>query len=198
MAINIARRKFIAAFGGAAVAWPLVARAQQPGMPLIGVMSPLSVATAARNLAALRSGLRDLGYTDSQNLKIEYRFPDGDPGRFTALLSELVGLKPAAILVGSNAAVMSAVNATQTIPLIAFMASDTAAAIGKAKSSRTSWWQSDRFLDGGRSTDHRQAVGAASGGRSRLLTCGRDGHSRRGDSRWDSDWAAIGGWRAGP
>ena len=198
MAINIARRKFIAVLGGGVFGWPHAAHAQQPRMPLIGVMSPLSVATAARNLAALRSGLRDLGYTESQNLKIEYRFADGDPERFTTLLSELVELKPAAILVGSNAAVMSAVIATQTIPLIAFMASDTAAAIGKAKSSCTSWWQSDRFPDGGRSADHRQAVGAASGGRSRLLTCGRDGHSRRGDRRWDCDWAAVGGWRAGP
>jgi putative tryptophan/tyrosine transport system substrate-binding protein len=130
VAIKIARRKFIGALGGAAFAWPLAVRAQQPRMPLIGVMSPLSVATAARNLAALRNGLRDLGYTESQNLKIEYRFADGDPERFTALLSELVGLKPAAILVGSNAAVMAAVNATKTIPLIAFMSSNTPTAIG--------------------------------------------------------------------
>ena len=54
-----------------------LARAQ-PRMPLIGVMSPLC-SHHARNLAALRNGLRDLGYTESQNLKIEYRFADGDP-----------------------------------------------------------------------------------------------------------------------
>ena len=48
-------------------------------MPVIGVMSPLSVATAARNLAALRNGLRDLGYNEGRNIKIEYRFADGAP-----------------------------------------------------------------------------------------------------------------------
>jgi len=103
-------------------------------MPMIGVMSPLSVATAARNLAALRNGLRDLGYTEGLNIKIEYRFGDGNPERFTALLSELVSLKPAVILTGSESAIMAAVKATQTIPLIGFMASDTAMATGKIAS----------------------------------------------------------------
>jgi len=127
------RRDFIAGLGSAA-AWPLAARAQQPAMPMIGVMSPLSVATAARNLAALRNGLRDLGYTEGLNIKIEYRFGNGNPERFTALLSELVSLKPAVILTGSESAIMAAVKATQTIPLIGFMASDTAMATGKIAS----------------------------------------------------------------
>ena len=128
------RRDFIAGLGSAATAWPLAVRAEQVAMPVIGVMSPLSVATAARNLAALRNGLRDLGYTEGKNIKIEYRFGDGNPERFTQLLSELVGLKPAAIVVGSNAAVMAAVKATQTIPLIGFMASATSVATGKVAS----------------------------------------------------------------
>ena len=128
------RRDFITLLGGAAGAWPIAARAQQPAMPVVGVMTALSVATAARNLAALRNGLRDLGYTEGLNIKIEYRFGDGNPERFTPLLSELVSLKPAVILVGSTAAVMAAVKATQTIPLIAFMASDTAMATGKIAS----------------------------------------------------------------
>ena len=127
------RREFITLLGSAA-AWPLAARAQQPAMPMIGVMSPLSVATAARNLAALRNGLRDLGYTEGLNIKIEYRFGNGNPERFTALLSELVSLKPAVILTGSESAIMAAVKATQTIPLIGFMASDTAMATGKIAS----------------------------------------------------------------
>ena len=127
------RRDFITLLGGAS-AWPLAARAQQPAMPVGGVMTALAAATAARNLAALRNGLRDLGYTEGLNIKIEYRFGDGNAERFTLLLSELVSLKPAVILVGSAAAVMAAVKATQTIPLIAFMASDTAMATGKIAS----------------------------------------------------------------
>ena len=59
---QLRRRDFITLVGGAA-AWPLAARAQQQAMPVVGVMSPLSVATAARNLSSLRNGLRDLGYS---------------------------------------------------------------------------------------------------------------------------------------
>ena len=128
------RREFLTLVTGAAASWPRVVLAQQSAIPVIGVMSPLSIATAARNLAALRNGLRDLGYTEGKNLKIEYRFGDGNPERFTQLLSELVGLKPAVIVVGSNAAVMAAVRATQTIPLIGFMASATSVATGKVTS----------------------------------------------------------------
>jgi len=74
------------------------------------------------------------GYTEGLNIKIEYRFGDGNPERFTALLSELVSLKPAVILAVSNAAIMAAVKATQTIPLIGFTASDTSMATGKIAS----------------------------------------------------------------
>jgi hypothetical protein len=61
---DLRRRQFITLLGGAAVAWPLAARAQQqPVRPLIGILSPLSAASAARNIAAFRSGLRDLAVT---------------------------------------------------------------------------------------------------------------------------------------
>src|SRR4029077_13148130 len=99
---RVRRRHFLTLLGGAAAAWPLVARAQQPAMPVIGVMSPLSAATAARNLAALRNGLRDLGYNEGRNIKIEYRFADGAPERYPALMAELIALNPVLIVLGST------------------------------------------------------------------------------------------------
>ena len=128
------RRDFITRLGIATAAWPLAARAQQPAMPVIGVMSPLSAATAARNLAAFRNGLRDLGYTEGRNVGIEYRFAEGVAERYPALVAELVALKPAAILVGSTAAILAASKVTRTIPLIMFGVSDTPTALGLAES----------------------------------------------------------------
>jgi len=82
------RREFITLLGGAAAAaWPLAARAQQPAMPLVGVMSPLSIATAARNIAALRNRLHELGYIEGHNINIEYRFGDGLAERFPVLVA---------------------------------------------------------------------------------------------------------------
>jgi hypothetical protein len=105
------RREFITLVGSLA-AWPLAARAQQPATPLVGVMSPLSVATAARNLAALRNRLRELGYTEGRNINIEYRFGDGLAERFPVLVADLVALRPAVIVVGSTVRCTSARLAT--------------------------------------------------------------------------------------
>src|SRR5215813_11082201 len=127
------RREVITLIGGAALL-PLAARAQQPAMPVIGVMSPLSVATAARNLAALRDGLRDLGYIEGRNIKIEPRFAEGMGERFPALVADLATLKPAVILVGSTSAILAARKVTQTIPLIWFGSVDDPVALGLVES----------------------------------------------------------------
>jgi putative ABC transport system substrate-binding protein len=127
---RLKRREFITLLGGAAATWPLTARAQQQAMPVIGVMSPLSVATAARNLAALRNGLRALGYTEGRNVVIEYRFAEGVAERYSALVNDLVALKPAVILVGSTAAILAARKVTRTTPLIWFGSVDDPVALG--------------------------------------------------------------------
>src|SRR5262245_1124420 len=112
------RREFITLLGGAAAAWPLAARAQQAAMPVVvGVMSPLSVATAARNIAALRNRLRELGYTEGRNINIEYRFGDGLAERFPVLVADLVALKPAVIVVGSTAGILAARKVTRITPV---------------------------------------------------------------------------------
>src|ERR1700704_7140934 len=87
------RREFITLFGGAVVAATSSAHAQQPAKSRrIGILETVSPALNIRNLAALRRGLRELGYIENQNYILEYRSADGDAERFPALADETVGL----------------------------------------------------------------------------------------------------------
>jgi putative ABC transport system substrate-binding protein len=83
------RRQFITLIGGGAVVWPLVARGQQPAMPVIGYLSSRSAESDAAMLVAVRRGLNETGYVEGRNLAIEYRFADALYDRLPALLTEL-------------------------------------------------------------------------------------------------------------
>jgi putative tryptophan/tyrosine transport system substrate-binding protein len=129
------RRDFIAGIAGSAVAWPLAARAQQSsGLPLICVLSPLSAATAAANVEAFRSGLHDLGYVEGRNVVIDLRYAEGDLGRMPKLATELVALKPVAIVAGSDPAILAVHNATSTIPIVMSALTQDPVALGLADS----------------------------------------------------------------
>jgi putative ABC transport system substrate-binding protein len=118
------RREFVSLLGGAAV-WPVAARAQQsPIRPLIGVLSPLLAVLGARNVAAFRSGLRDLGYVDGRNVTLALRYGEGAPERMPLLARELVALNPDVIVAGSQSGALAAHDATRTIPIIANTAED--------------------------------------------------------------------------
>ena len=110
------RRAFISLLGGAA-AWPLAARAQlSPVRPLIGLLSPLSVMAASRNVAAFRSGLRDLGYVEEgRNMTLALRYGDGAAERMPSLARELVALNPDVIVTGAYGT-LAAYNATRARP----------------------------------------------------------------------------------
>ena len=125
--LDLRRREFITVLGSAA-AWPLAARAQQqPVRPLIGILSPLSAASAARNIAGFRSGLRDLGYLEGHNATLAIRYGDGAPERMAPLAQELVALKPDVLMAGSRSGVLAAQAATRTIPIIIITADDPVA-----------------------------------------------------------------------
>jgi putative ABC transport system substrate-binding protein len=118
------RRDFISFVGGA-VTWPLAARAQQPVMPVIGLLHGVSAAQWMDRMVGLQRGLDEAGFAEGRNVAIEYRWAEGQFDRLPAMAADLVGRKVAVIIPGApDVAIRAAMSATKTIPIVFTTASD--------------------------------------------------------------------------
>jgi ABC-type uncharacterized transport system substrate-binding protein len=112
------RREFITLIGGAAVLWPLAARAQQSTMPIVGFVTGRSAEASVRQATAFRKGLNETGYVEGQNVMVEYHWLDGQYDRLPALMAGLVRRRAAVIAAFANAPALAAKAATTTIPIV--------------------------------------------------------------------------------
>src|SRR5262245_34166639 len=122
MTVTIGRRELLVALGGAA-AWPLAAPAQGPTMPVIGFLRSTSLAVSTPMVTGFRQGLATAGFSEGQNVAIEYRYADNQPERLPGLVAELIRL-PVAVIVANNIAALSAKAATTTVPIVFATGSD--------------------------------------------------------------------------
>jgi ABC-type uncharacterized transport system substrate-binding protein len=122
---DMRRREFIMLLGGAAVAWPLAARAQQPATPVIGFLNLESPDVYVERLRAFRQGLKEAGFVEGQNVAIEYRWAEGRNDNLLVLAAELVRRQVAVIAAAAGpAAAFAAKAATTTIPIVFSTAED--------------------------------------------------------------------------
>src|SRR5262245_49012758 len=120
----IGRREFITLLGGAAAAWPVAARAQQPQVPVVGFVRSTAAASARDLLAAFQRGLNEAGFIEGQNVAVRYAWADDHPERLQAQVTDLVRQKVAVIVAGGVQAAQAAKAETSTVPVVFVVGGD--------------------------------------------------------------------------
>jgi putative tryptophan/tyrosine transport system substrate-binding protein len=123
MAIDVGRRQFISTLGGAALAWPMTARAQQPALPVIGFLHSEAPGAYASQLRGFHQGLSEAGFVEGRNVAVEYRWAESHYDRLPALAADLVARR-VAVIASNGPAVKAAKTATATMPIVFFVAGD--------------------------------------------------------------------------
>jgi ABC-type uncharacterized transport system substrate-binding protein len=118
------RREFITLLGGAAATWPLVARGQQPGMPVVGILNSTTLEAQAERLAAFQRGLKETGFVAGQNVSIDYRSADGLTDQLPILARDLVRHQVNVLVATSTASALAAKRATTALPIIFLTSGD--------------------------------------------------------------------------
>jgi putative ABC transport system substrate-binding protein len=125
MVIDIGRRRFISALSGAAAVWPFGARAQQAAMPVVGFVNGQNPTVFARYVEAFRQGLSDTGYTEGQNVAIEYAWAEGQDNQMLALVDDMVRRRVTVLVIsGSGRGPLAAKTTPATLPVVVAMGSD--------------------------------------------------------------------------
>ena len=147
MASYIARRRLLATLlGGAAAAWPLAARAQQPSMPVVGFLRSTTSADSGHLVAAFRQGLKEAGFVEGQNVASEYRWAQGQNDRLPVLAAELVHRQVAVIAAGGTPSALAAKAATTTVPIVFTTGGDPVAEGHAAAAPPSSVMKGRRFM----------------------------------------------------
>src|SRR5262245_16629089 len=111
------RREFITLVGGAA-AWPLIARGQQPAMPVVGILNSTTLEAQAERLAAFQQGLKETGFIAGQNVSIDYRSAEGLTDQLPILARDLVRRQVSLLVATSTASALAAKRATTALPIV--------------------------------------------------------------------------------
>src|SRR5438093_10526157 len=117
------RREFITLLGGATAVWPLAARAQQAGTPVVGFLRDASLPASDRRVTAFHQGMKETGYVEGQNVAIEYRSAEGQTDRLPLLVADILR-RQVALIVGNTSAALAAKAATTTVPIVFVIGGD--------------------------------------------------------------------------